>query len=916
MTRLLPDIAAGERARFRHAALSLACLAAAAVIARSAGTSLFLQAHGAELLPQAYLGTVAILVLTVFGAAGLAARIGVDRLLVRGCLVLGVTCLLARLGLLVAPSGFAVVTYFLADLVAKVLIALLWGLAALLFDPRESKRLLGLIGAAGTTACLVAGLVIPPVVRWLGTEDLLVLVAALLLVPVSSIRQLRRVESSVARRFRQGRQGTTGVSSSSLELLNVPLVRNASLLVLVSTACLFAIDYGFMTATRPIFIGEELAAFLGRFYAAGSFLALPVQLFLVQRILRGGGVLPALLVLPTGLLVTAGGWGLTEAFGWIFAAKLLEPVLFFTVDAAAVQALYQGLTKSSRSRARMVVEGLARPIGALVVAVTLALVAGAPAIGALALGVVLGCLTWMLLAAASARSYRAGLLRSLGQRRLDLDDGSAGCDAEQAAQLRHALRTASGEDLPYLLSLAEQLGDAELVDEHASLLHRSSSDVKVRALRYLKKHGDDGLVETLLPLTEDESSSVRAAALETLAVLGGLDVLPLLEARLADDDPVVRATAATRLVELRAHGALGAGGRTLTELVESADPADRAAAAIELGKLTDDSIARPLSVLLGDDDRSVRRAALRACAVQPRAALVEEIAGSLDDPHLAGEAVDALVPIGAPALPRLLGEAPPSRWLPLLTRLGPASIPALRDELVAPSWERRREIAQCLARVPQLVDGSLREQLDALAHEAFAASRELRQQRACLTSSSAHLLRDALMEERQVRIETGLLALEATRPGLGAGPLAHGLRDSDEERRARALDALAESLPLRLRAVLLAAMEDHVPMTGDEVEVLATLLVEEAAPTWVTCGALHAVRPEHDSIDLELVSRHLDDARPVVRETALAALDRLAPRGTVLSAARALTRDPSRSVSQLAAVCLRGPLGSREVSPS
>jgi len=58
---------------------------------------------------------------------------------------------------------------------------LFWSFAALIFNPREAKRLLGLVGGAGTVACILTGFLLRPYVAYFGVDNLLVLVAVLLI---------------------------------------------------------------------------------------------------------------------------------------------------------------------------------------------------------------------------------------------------------------------------------------------------------------------------------------------------------------------------------------------------------------------------------------------------------------------------------------------------------------------------------------------------------------------------------------------------------------------------------------------------------------------------------------------------------------------------------------------------------------
>ena len=82
----------------------------------------------------------------------------------------------------------AVITYMVSDVVVVTPMVLFWGLAVGVLNPKESKRWFGLIGAAGTVGCIVAGYVVSLASRSERVDVIsLGLVTVLMLVALTSL---------------------------------------------------------------------------------------------------------------------------------------------------------------------------------------------------------------------------------------------------------------------------------------------------------------------------------------------------------------------------------------------------------------------------------------------------------------------------------------------------------------------------------------------------------------------------------------------------------------------------------------------------------------------------------------------------------------------------------------------------------
>ena len=191
---LLPHVEADERVRFFGAFVGFMCVASASLIARTAGDTLFLSAYGRDFLSYMYIGTALVVGLLSYAFGTYARNVSLSRIIIVACGCLAVCCLALGLALIHPWGGLRVVAYLLADLTVYGSMLLFWSLFGQIFNSRQAKRLLGSVGAGGTLACILAGLLVGPYTERFGTASLLLPVGLLMLGFAGSVFYLSRRE--------------------------------------------------------------------------------------------------------------------------------------------------------------------------------------------------------------------------------------------------------------------------------------------------------------------------------------------------------------------------------------------------------------------------------------------------------------------------------------------------------------------------------------------------------------------------------------------------------------------------------------------------------------------------------------------------------------------------------------------------
>ena len=918
MSGLLPRLAPEERARFAWAALGFSLVSASGLVFRAMGDTLFLSRFPADLLPPMYVASAVLIVSVSLLLGSLLRRMPLPRLVLFASVALIAIDLLLRL-LLVSPhGGFRVAAYLIAELNLQTSAWLFWGLAALAFNAREAKRLFGVMAAGGTLACIVTGFLLRPFAHTFGSENLLVLGAAILGGFALCGLFLSRATGAWRGQTRLALLPAAGKAGYYAGLLRVPQVRNVGLLAVVMTVAMCVVDFQFKTGARALYEGAALAGFIGRFYALANIIGLLVQVLAVHRLLQKGGMLLSLSLLPASILLGSVGSALSPAFARRIVTKSFDPILNFTINTAAFQVLYLGIKNQTRSQARALVDGVSKPLALALAGVGLVAARHILTPSTVALCVVFLCVPWLRLAWRNWASFVAGLAESVSRWRLEGPaEGALACDRETEAVLRRDLREARDEEASSLLQTLPEIGDFDASAEARMLLARESPAVKVAAIEYLASHGDVSNRAAILAHLDHPVVEVRLHATRALGAWGHRpEVSAALARRLDDSEPAVRAAAAVQQMHDGSVEVMLRAERHLREMLRAADPVTRIAAVEELRRLRHEALGGLLGEALADPAANVNRAALSVLESRPLPDLVDPIVALVTHPRLASAAGRALVAAGPAALERLGSrlelDPPPERVLlgcriaSVIGRIGDVrGLPILEPILASPCLDLRAEGIQAYCRLVKL-QHSLRPYREVtervIRREVAAAESLLRIWRNVSAAPGTDLLSTVLLEVQKVHLRNVFAVLNARTRGVDMISLWQGLTHRTSERRDSALDLLDNVLDADLRASLQKLLEPPVSSpenpSGAAKELLRIL--GGSPPEWVAVGAICAAGERTLEGAVERLKPYLRDRRAVVRETALSSLAALIDRRELADFCATFREDPSPAVRDLA----------------
>lgn len=439
-----------------------------------------------------------------------------------------------------------------------------------------------------------------------------------------------------------------------------------------------------------------------------------------------------------------------------------------------------------------------------------------------------------------------------------------------------------------------RLGSRRAAPAVAALLHGEADEV-VAAAGALARIGDPSSFQSLIPLLAHGNAAVRQAAIGALNAIGHPEMKHQVIVLLESPDPLERESA------VRISGYFGYRESIDLILARCDDPAEavRRAAVEHLPFLDDPRTSAKLSGALGDPSARVRAAAAQALG---------RFTGSGDRSVWLLDATrdqDAWVRYYAV---RSLAESQERTALPRAIELG-ATDPAMHVRIAA--LETIGEMGGSEA-----TDVLLRTAQEANADLAAAALRGLGHAR---DARAEQALKTALRSDEVVVRLAAVSGLRAS----GSVEAIEGLAwtaaaDGDEGVGRAAVDALGELArrsnstgSTAVAALLTIAAEPHLRATAvSSLAVLPELRIpsvvdglDHARPDVRRATIAVLERMKHPDASAA-IQRALDDDDATVRESAIAALERLGTRGVARKLGAMAQDDPSRAVRRAAAAAL------------
>ncbi|MGI8638001.1 MAG: hypothetical protein ACR2KZ_21600, partial [Segetibacter sp.] len=249
-----------------------------------------------------------------------------------------------------------------------------WGMASIIFNVRESKRLFSIVGAGDIPAKMLGYFSVTAVVPFIGINNLLWIcigsfIIAFFLLKRFQTRGLLVDEDPNAPSHGHDNKPEHSIHTSGFitKFFDNRLVFSIALLSLVSYVVFSFIDFTFLSDIKMKYHkGEQIATFIAVFFAIGRFMAMGIKILFSSRMISRIGLSNALLVTPLLLLlidffiILSGDRFISHLyiFGFmvllteILRSALQEPVFFI---------LFQPLKPHDRLRGHLIAKGHTLP---------------------------------------------------------------------------------------------------------------------------------------------------------------------------------------------------------------------------------------------------------------------------------------------------------------------------------------------------------------------------------------------------------------------------------------------------------------------------------------------------------------------------------------------------------------------------
>lgn len=546
-----------------------------------------------------------------------------------------------------------------------------WGLSALLFDVRQSKRLFSIISAGDIPAKFIGYFSAYLLIPFIGSVDSLYISMASIGISLFFWYRLSaagKLDLHVDHHHSAPHEpATADISVSKLirGLFGSNLILSVAALSFVVVTASTIINFTFYAEVKERMhehSNASLAAFIGLFLSAGRLVAIFVKLLLTSKLADALGIKGSLLITPLVLLFAIFGVTLSPALSenskiilYVFGIMaVLSETLKAAIQDPIFIAVMQPLRSSLRLRGHTIVKGVMDPFAlafSSIVLFTVMRVTG-HGVNMHAIGYLLIALlaVWISLIFAVDRNYLSSLIEGLTNRYINGRDIDLSKE-ETRKILSDKIPTAKAGEAIYLLQLAAKLPPPHKDDMLRKGLSHADEKVRIEAMKLIEADKLFSLLPDLQTMINTRSSKqVLAQAIQAICVIQHEEDVEDFSAYLDNPDLGVVKASVIGLLKNGSINAIVSAGQKLQQLRDSDNEEERIIAAEVVGSLRVKSFYKSLADLLSDKSEKVIVAAITASGHLQSERLVPVFIAKLQTKRWERTVLDALLNSGQTAL--------------------------------------------------------------------------------------------------------------------------------------------------------------------------------------------------------------------------------------------------------------------------
>jgi HEAT repeat protein len=672
----------------------------------------FLAEYSAKHLPPLFIIAAVCLCLFSVILGQLNARINFRRLNFAMPIALSGLLLCLQILRFAGLRSFLFVQYVLLWVMVGLIVIIAWNYVRRGFDTRQLKRLMPLIGALSSTGAVVGGLATKAFIPIIGVDNLLLVPVSLLLVCVGFVlRGNAHLEDTplppTAKHTPFLKQATEGFHLIRYS----PLMLRVTVLVALAMLCFIIADFHFKAELQARFDKEQIASFLGLFFALLNASTLIFQITIVPVLIRRFGLPGAFFARPAIMAVFGAAALIFSPFWFLAAIVFLDSLVRFAWYNVGSNLSYASLPTHLGDRVKITHDGMVRPLGTIFASSLLLVLPIWIGIQHLPWLLVIAGLFAAYLATQLNDHYRKALLRAINLHTYERDrdwQTIAIVDNQTLACLELELDSGEPERIDFALSLIAELSAhaltarvehllespcAEVQHKAAITLATLEANIAIRALRrkLQRDDADPSLTALLLRLLAEQKDKAAAEL-----------ALPLLN---SPHSQVVIEASSLLFDAGNSHSLMRVTDKIGT--LFGGDPSQKLLAAQIMGRIYSQQFEAKLLKLLRDPDLGVRQTAIAAAQHYLSGKILSKILALLETPDCAEQSEFVLSQGGAEVTRRICKQIaerqPELRTITRICRIfgsnpTPESIVILEQWLNHQSHITREEAIRALIR--------------------------------------------------------------------------------------------------------------------------------------------------------------------------------------------------------------------------
>ena len=525
--------------------------------------ALFFARFGVEYLPYMFIGLGVTSMIVSFGISAALGSIPRRALYLAIPLFIAIILIAARLALLAKPGWLYPALWLGKEILNSLNGILIWGVAGVLFNTRQAKRLFPLFNASRILGQVIGGFATGLLVTAVGLENLLLVWAGTLLLAFLLSRAIlanRQIATPAATARQKPPPLIQEMQRGYQYVRRSRLMRWISLAAILFSLLYFSLALPFSRAATGQYPNEEnLAAFLGLFNGLSTAAAFLASLFIANRLFARFGIMVCIMVFPIIYLVGFTSLTLLPIFAIVISFRFIQTLWLSGIADPAWQAMFNIVPTERRDQVRAFVDGVPEQAGTFIAGAIL--IVGEQTLEPQQLYIV-GLIAAAVCTFAIHRArtgYNEALIEALRAGNPHLfysEEQPFGGFRQDASAVRAALDGMNDPDPIIRRVSAEILGHLSIPEAEATLVYRlGDPDALVRAscLRALAQANVTSALGRIAASLEDPEPDVRFEAIAALSALtqGSADFVYQLSPRLDDKDSRVSTRAASAILRIQ-----------------------------------------------------------------------------------------------------------------------------------------------------------------------------------------------------------------------------------------------------------------------------------------------------------------------------------------------------------------------------